>query len=65
MLEDVPYDQLLCTLCSRPLGENVDDQPYWPSGPMCGDCYQAREMDNDIWMAELNADEEAGDDSEL
>lgn len=22
---------------------------------MCGDCYQARELDNDIWASELDA----------
>lgn len=48
---------LTCTLCARPLGYNTDDQPYWPTGPMCGDCYQAREMDNDIWAAESLDDE--------
>ena len=45
---------LACTMCGRPLGYNADDQPDWPFGPMCGDCYQAREMDNDIWAAELD-----------
>ena len=64
MLEDVPYDQLLCTLCGRPLGTSTDDQPYWPTGPMCTDCYQSRELDNDVWAMELNADDESasGDD---
>lgn len=49
---------LECTLCGRPLGGNTDDQPDWPTGPMCGDCYQARELDNDIWMSELDQAEE-------
>ena len=65
MLEDVPYDQLLCTHCGRPLFGGPEDQPYWPTGPMCADCYQAREMDNDLWMAELNAEENAANDDEL
>ena len=65
MLDDAPYDQLQCTLCGRPLGFSTDDQPFWPTGPMCGDCYQAREMDNDIWATELNADEESELDSDL
>ncbi|HUR17154.1 MAG TPA: hypothetical protein VMZ33_07695 [Candidatus Limnocylindrales bacterium] len=51
-------DNLSCTLCGRPLGYSTDDQPDWPTGPMCGDCYQAREMDNDIWAAELDEDDE-------
>ena len=65
MIEDVPYDQLQCTLCGRPLDGSPDDQPFWPTGPMCADCYQAREMDNDIWAMELNADEDAANDDEL
>lgn len=50
---------LTCVLCGRPLGYSSDDQPDWPTGPMCGDCYQARETDNDIWAAEQlgNADD--------
>jgi len=47
-LEEPP----LCTLCSRPLGYNTDDQPFWPTGPMCGDCYQAQQMDDEIWWSE-------------
>jgi hypothetical protein len=54
LIDDVP---LFCTLCGRRLGEIPDDQPYWPTGPMCGDCYQARELDNDIWASELNDSE--------
>ena len=50
--------ELTCTICGRPLGYNPDDQPDWPTGPMCGDCYQSREMDNDIWAAELDEDSE-------
>ncbi len=50
---------LTCTLCGRPLGYSSDDQPLWPTGPMCGDCYQAREMDIDIWAAELDDDTES------
>jgi hypothetical protein len=37
-----------CALCGRPLGYSSDDQPFWPSGPMCGDCYQARQMDDEL-----------------
>lgn len=48
MLADPP----LCTLCGRPLGDSYDDQADWPTGPMCGDCYQAREMDNELWWSE-------------
>ncbi len=51
-----PDTPVSCTLCGRPLGFSSDDQPDWPTGPMCGDCYQARELDNDIWAAEMDAD---------
>ena len=54
-----PDDELICHLCARPLGYSTDDQPDWPTGPMCGDCYQAREMDNDIWAAELDTEVDA------
>ena len=41
-------DLSACTLCGRPLGYSTDDQPYWPTGPICGDCYQARQMDDEL-----------------
>ena len=37
-----------CSICGRPLGENIDDQPYWPTGPMCGECYQSRQLDDEM-----------------
>jgi hypothetical protein len=47
-------EPLLCTLCSRPLGFSTDDQPFWPAGPMCGDCYQAQQMDDEIFWSEMD-----------
>jgi hypothetical protein len=41
-------EPLACSNCGRPLGFSTDDQPFWPTGPMCGDCYQARQMDDEI-----------------
>jgi hypothetical protein len=62
-------EPLTCVICGRPLGYSSDDQPEWPTGPMCGDCYQSREMDNEIWAAELGMgatdDAELDEDSEL
>lgn len=58
MVDEIIEGQLLCTLCGSPLGYNIDDRPDWPTGPMCGDCYQARETDNDMWAAELNDDDD-------
>jgi hypothetical protein len=46
-----------CSICGRPLGYSPDDQPYWPTGPMCGDCYQSRQMDDEIfWTADSEDD---------
>ena len=58
--------ELICVICGQPLVGEADDQPDWPTGPMCGNCYQAREMDNDLWMIEMNddsMDQHANDDS--
>ena len=45
-------ETVTCTLCGRPLGFSTDDQPFWPTGPMCGDCYQAQQMDDEIAWSE-------------
>jgi hypothetical protein len=60
-MADVLDEQLSCTLCGRPLGYSSDDQPDWPTGPMCGDCYQAREMDNEIWWSEQEQEDDTFD----
>ena len=47
----------LCTICGRPLGYSIDDQPYWPTGPICGECYESNEMDNELaWTEEEQGD---------
>jgi hypothetical protein len=52
MLDDAFNEPPLpCSLCARPLGELPDDQPLWPTGPLCGDCYQAHQLDDEIWAA--------------
>jgi hypothetical protein len=58
-MTDMADEPLYCVICGNQLVGLPDDQPDWPSGPMCGDCYQARETDNDIWASELNGDENA------
>lgn len=66
MIEGIDGDEpIICVICGRPLGYSSDDQPDWPTGPMCGDCYQSREMDNDIWAAELEQDAELDQDAEV
>jgi hypothetical protein len=54
-----PDEPLTCVICGRPLGNSIDDQPDWATGPMCGDCYQAQQMDDElIWDAmEQEADD--------
>lgn len=49
--ELIEEPELYCTICGRRLGALPDDQPEWPTGPMCGECYQAREMDNEVWWS--------------
>jgi hypothetical protein len=55
----LPDEPLTCVICGRPLGNSIDDQPDWATGPMCGDCYQAQQMDDElIWDAmEQEADD--------
>ncbi|MEP7378024.1 MAG: hypothetical protein ABI725_00520 [Chloroflexota bacterium] len=55
----VDAEPMYCLICGNELVGLPDDQPDWPGGPMCGDCYQARETDNDIWASELEDDENA------
>jgi len=54
----VADEPLFCVICGNELVGLPDDQPNWPTGPMCGECYQGREMDNDIWASELNDEDE-------
>jgi hypothetical protein len=47
-----------CAICGRPLGYSLDDQPNWPTGPMCGECYQSRQLDDEIaYTAEVSNDD--------
>ncbi len=52
---DVETDEQTCASCGGPLGLSIDDRPDWPTGPMCGDCYQARQMDDEIAWSELDS----------
>jgi hypothetical protein len=52
--DEVLDEQVACTLCGRPLGYSADDQPFWPTGPMCGDCYQSQQMDDEIVWSDLD-----------
>ena len=48
-----------CAICGRPLGYSTDDQPNWPTGPMCGECYQSRQLDDEIAWTDESGDEDA------
>ncbi len=43
-----------CVICGGPLGIFPEDQPDWPTGPMCGNCYQSQQMDDEIWWSEMD-----------
>jgi hypothetical protein len=38
------------------MGESIDDRPDWPTGPMCGECYQSRQLDDEMGWDEEHAD---------
>ena len=45
-MDPTPFDEeAACRVCDRPLKGDPDDHPEPPLGPMCGDCYRARELD--------------------
>lgn len=44
---------LHCVVCGRALGELLEDRPDWPTGPLCGECYQAQQGDDEVFAAEL------------
>jgi len=48
--------QPICTVCGRRLGIFAEDQPDWPNGPLCGDCYQAQQADDETFWDELEED---------
>ena len=60
-MEQLPEESpLTCVICGSQLVGDPDDQSDWPTGPMCGNCYQAREMDNELWWSEDAALETEG-----
>jgi hypothetical protein len=56
---EAPIDlpPVACTICGSELNGGPDEQPDWPSGPLCGNCYQAREMDNELWWSDQMGDD--------
>ena len=39
---------LRCLICPQLLTGDREDQPDPPLGPMCGECYRAQQMDDEI-----------------
>jgi len=46
-------DDPICTICGGTLDGDPEDDPTHPGGPMCGECFRAREMDEEIWASDL------------
>jgi hypothetical protein len=58
MADEILDPPTLCAICGRPLGYGIDDQPEWPTGPMCGDCYQSRQLDDELAWTEQSGDDD-------
>ncbi len=59
MTDDIMADPTDCSICGRPLGYSIDDQPDGPTGPICGECYQSQQMDDEIaYAAEVLNDDD-------
>jgi hypothetical protein len=57
---DLVPEEKSCGVCGQPLTGDVDDQPFPPIGPMCGECYRARQFDEILWETEWRGDGEDG-----
>ena len=38
-----------CSVCGAQLTGDADDDPWHPTGPVCGDCARARADDELMW----------------
>jgi hypothetical protein len=57
---DLVEDEKTCRICGQPLLGDVEDQPFPPLGPMCGECYRSQQMDDELEMGgSLDGDEES------
>jgi hypothetical protein len=53
-----------CQVCGQPLVGDLEDQPFPPLGPICGECYRGQQMDDEVeWSEELGSG--ADDDSDF
>ncbi|HUG48862.1 MAG TPA: hypothetical protein VMP67_10680 [Candidatus Limnocylindria bacterium] len=44
---------IYCVVCGRALGQLPEDQPDAPNGPLCGECYQTQQFEDELWAAEM------------
>jgi hypothetical protein len=54
---DLVPEERACGVCGQALLGDPDDQPFPPLGPMCGECYRAREFDQTLWEQESISDD--------
>lgn len=53
---DLVPEEKSCVVCGQPLIGDPEDQPFPPVGPMCGECYRAREFDESLLEQDLQGD---------
>lgn len=41
-----------CTVCHMRLDGDPEDDPFNPGGALCGECFRAREFDEELWISE-------------
>jgi hypothetical protein len=51
---DPSTEPLRCSICGDQLTGDGDDDPGHPTGPMCGECFRAREFDEQLWAMEAS-----------
>ena len=41
-----------CAVCHQALSGDPEDHPNPPLGPLCGECYRAQQMDDEVMFSE-------------
>lgn len=57
-LPEASDQTVYCTSCSRPLGIFPEDQPDWATGPICGECYQSLNWEDQVAHDQLYEEDE-------
>jgi hypothetical protein len=58
-LHDPTSQPIYCTACGRPLGLFPEDQPDWATGPICGECYQELNFEDEVAFGMLYEEDDA------